>query len=219
MEEDPKYLEATEYLLLLEERLRRAVRSSDDVVGAVNAGGIIVESFAENARVLGDCEEKGAKVLLGDAAGGLGQAFRQVGAAAQTLRAPAETQARRLADAFRAPLKRGLALVQAAKEAIDDRTDALLKLQAARARCEQKRARYEAAVGSGSNGVNGVAGAPPPVGPPRPLPRWDRPGCPACPASRRAPLAGRRSRPSRNSRRRLNPRRRRRTSRRADTTR
>ena len=63
MEEDPKYLEATEYLLLLEERLRRAVRSSDDVVGAVNAGGIIVESFAENARVLGDCEEKGAKVL------------------------------------------------------------------------------------------------------------------------------------------------------------
>ena len=165
MEEDPKYLEATEYLLLLEERLRRAVRSSDDVVGAVNAGGIIVESFAENARVLGDCEEKGAKVLLGDAAGGLGQAFRQVGAAAQTLRAPTETQARRLADAFRAPLKRGLALVQAAKEAIDARTDALLKLQTARARCEQKRARYEAVAGGGSNGVNGAAGAPPPVAP------------------------------------------------------
>ena len=82
MEEDPKYLEATEYLLTIEERLRRAVRSSDDVVASVNTGGIIVESFAENARTLGDCEEKGAKVLLGEDAGGLGQAFRQVGAAA-----------------------------------------------------------------------------------------------------------------------------------------
>ena len=87
----------------------------------MNAGGIIVESFAENAEGAGD-GEKGASVLLGDAAGGLGQAFRRVGAAAQTLRAPTETQARRLADAFRAPLKCGLALVQAAKEAIDART-------------------------------------------------------------------------------------------------
>ena len=51
-------------------------------MASVNTGGIIVESFAENARTLGDCEEKGAKVLLGEDAGGLGQAFRQVGAAA-----------------------------------------------------------------------------------------------------------------------------------------
>ena len=168
MEEDPKYLEATEYLLTIEERLRRAVRSSDDVVASVNTGGIIVESFAENARTLGDCEEKGAKVLLGDDAGGLGQAFRQVGAAAETLRAPAQVQAKRLADAFRAPLKRGLALVQAAKEAIDSRTDALLKLQTARARCEQKRQKLESVVGGG--GVSGAAGAPPPVAVPAPPP-------------------------------------------------
>ena len=157
MEEDPRYLEATEYLLLLEERLKKAVRSSDDVVSAVNTGGLIVGNFGENAHLLGDCEEKGAKVLLGAEAGGLGQAFRQVGAAASALRGPAETQARRLADAFRAPLKRGLSLVQAAKETIDLRADSLLKLQTARARCEQKRVKLEAAL-SGGGGVVGGAG-------------------------------------------------------------
>ena len=80
------------------------------------------------------------------------------------MRAPAETQAWRLADAFRAPLARARAGAGAG-EAIDARTDALLKLQTARARCEQKRARYEAVAGGGSNGVNGAAGAPPPVAP------------------------------------------------------
>lgn len=150
MEEDPRYLEATEYLLLLEERLKKAVRSSDDVVSAVNSMGLIVGNFGENAHILGDCEEKGAKVLLGAEAGGLGQAFRQVGAAASALRSPAEEQAKRLANAFRGPLKRGLSLVQAAKETIDLRADALLKLQTARARCEQKRVKLEAALSGGT---------------------------------------------------------------------
>ena len=112
MEEDPAYLEATEYLLLMEERLRRASKSADDVVHAVNTSGLIVGNFGDNAHILGDCEEKGAKTLLGAEAGGLGQAFRQVGAAATSLRAPAERNARALADRFRAPLKRGLELVQ-----------------------------------------------------------------------------------------------------------
>jgi sorting nexin-1/2 len=53
MEEDPRYLEATEYLLLLEERLKKAVRSSDDVVSAVNTMGLIVGNFGENAHILG----------------------------------------------------------------------------------------------------------------------------------------------------------------------
>ena len=146
MEEDPAYLEATEYLLLMEERLRRAARSADDVVHAVNTSGLIVGNFGDNAHILGDCEEKGAKTLLGAEAGGLGQAFRQVGAAATSLRAPTERNARALADRFRAPLKRGLELVQAAKEAIDLRADALLKLQTARSKCEQRRVKLEAAL-------------------------------------------------------------------------
>ena len=146
MEEDPAYLEATEYLLLMEERLRRASKSADDVVHAVNTSGLIVGNFGDNAHILGDCEEKGAKTLLGAEAGGLGQAFRQVGAAATSLRAPAERNARALADRFRAPLKRGLELVQAAKEAIDARADALLKLQTARSKCEQRRVKLEAAL-------------------------------------------------------------------------
>ena len=146
MEEDPAYLEATEYLLLMEERLRRASKSADDVVHAVNTSGLIVGNFGDNAHILGDCEEKGAKTLLGAEAGGLGQAFRQVGAAATSLRAPAERDARALADSFRAPLKRGLELVQAAKEAIDARADALLKLQTARSKCEQRRVKLEAAL-------------------------------------------------------------------------
>eukprot|EP00740_Mantoniella_antarctica_P008193 CAMPEP_0181351992 /NCGR_PEP_ID=MMETSP1106-20121128/2075_1 /TAXON_ID=81844 /ORGANISM="Mantoniella antarctica, Strain SL-175" /LENGTH=262 /DNA_ID=CAMNT_0023464529 /DNA_START=51 /DNA_END=835 /DNA_ORIENTATION=- len=157
MEEDPRYLEATEYLLLLEERLKKAVRSSDDVVSAVNTMGLIVGNFGENAHILGDCEERGAKVLLGAEAGGLGQAFRQVGAAASSLRGPAEEHARQLAAAFRAPLKRGLCLVQAAKETIDLRADALLKLQTTRARCEQKRVRLETALSGGT------PSAPPPA--------------------------------------------------------
>ena len=95
MEEDPAYLEATEYLLLMEERLRRASKSADDVVHAVNTSGLIVGNFGDNAHILGDCEEKGAKTLLGAEAGGLGQAFRQVGAAATSLRAPAERNAAR----------------------------------------------------------------------------------------------------------------------------
>ena len=147
MEEDPAYLEATEYLLLMEERLRRASKSADDVVHAVNTSGLIVGNFGDNAHILGDCEEKGAKTLLGAEAGGLGQAFRQVGAAAaRRFRAPAERNARALADRFRAPLKRGLELVQAAKEAIDARADALLKLQTARSKCEQRRVKLEAAL-------------------------------------------------------------------------
>ena len=145
MEEDPAYLERR-YLLLLEERLRRASKSADDVVHAVNTSGLIVGNFGDNAHILGDCEEKGAKTLLGAEAGGLGQAFRQVGAAATSLRAPAERNARALADRFRAPLKRGLELVQAAKEAIDARADALLKLQTARSKCEQRRVKLEAAL-------------------------------------------------------------------------
>ena len=69
-----------------------------------------------------------------------------MGAAASALRGPTEAQAERLAAAFRAPLHRGLLIVQAAKETIDLRTDALLKLQTARARCEQKRVKLEAAL-------------------------------------------------------------------------
>ena len=48
----------------------------------MNTSGLIVGNFGDNAHILGDCEEKGAKTLLGAEAGGLGQAFRQVGAAA-----------------------------------------------------------------------------------------------------------------------------------------
>jgi hypothetical protein len=82
MEEDPEYLEASEYLLAVEDRLKRAARASDEVVSAVNSGGLILGNFGDNAALLGDCEERGAKMLLGETAGGLGQAFRQVGAAA-----------------------------------------------------------------------------------------------------------------------------------------
>jgi sorting nexin-1/2 len=146
MEEDPAYLEATEYLLALEERLRKAARRADDVVHAVNAMGLIVGNFGENARVLGDCEERGAKVLLGEEAGGLGQAFRQVGGAATRLRAPAEARAEALAARFRAPLKRALDVIGAAKEAMDARADALLKLQTARSRLERSRAKLEKAI-------------------------------------------------------------------------
>ena len=139
MEEDPSYLEATEYLLLLEERLKRALKSGSEIVNSHNLG-ILTGTFGENAHHLGDCEEKGAKILLGEQAGGLGQAFRQVGAAACTMRAPTEAQAERLAKRFRAPLRQSLQYVRAAKEQIDARLDALLKLQACRAKVQSKRA-------------------------------------------------------------------------------
>ena len=98
----------------------------------------------KNAHHLGDCEEKGAKILLGEQAGGLGQAFRQVGAAACTMRAPTEAQAERLAKRFRAPLRQSLQYVRAAKEQIDARLDAL-KLQACR-QVQSKRAKLEQAL-------------------------------------------------------------------------
>ena len=146
MEEDPAYLEATEYLLLMEERLRRAPKSADDVVHAVNTSGLIVGNFGDNAHILGDCEEKGAKTLLGAEAGGLGQAFRQVARRRRRFERRRSATRSRAADRFRAPLKRGLELVQAAKEAIDARADALLKLQTARSKCEQRRVKLEAAL-------------------------------------------------------------------------
>jgi hypothetical protein len=170
MEEDPEYLEASEYLLAVEDRLKRAARASDEVVSAVNSGGLILGNFGDNAALLGDCEERGAKMLLGETAGGLGQAFRQVGAAAISLRAPTEAVAERLAAEFRAPLRRALDLVHAAKEAVDLRSDALLRLQTARAQAEKRRAKLEAAVeagtaktsasvraGDGSDGADGAA--------------------------------------------------------------
>ena len=150
MEEDPEYLEASEYLLAVEDRLKRAARASDEVVSAVNSGGLILGNFGDNAALLGDCEERGAKMLLGETAGGLGQAFRQVGAAAISLRAPTEAVAERLAAEFRAPLRRALDLVHAAKEAVDLRSDALLRLQTARAQAEKRRAKLEAAVEAGT---------------------------------------------------------------------
>ena len=170
MEEDPEYLEASEYLLAVEDRLKRAARASDEVVSAVNSGGLIVGNFGDNAALLGDCEERGAKMLLGETAGGLGQAFRQVGAAAISLRAPTEAAAERLAAEFRAPLRRALDLVHAGKEAVDLRSEALLRLQTARAPAEKRRAKLEAAVeagtaktsasvraGDGSDGADGAA--------------------------------------------------------------
>ena len=150
MEEDPEYLEASEYLLAVEDRLKRAARASDEVVSAVNSGGLVLGNFGDNAALLGDCEERGAKMLLGETAGGLGQAFRQVGAAAISLRAPTEAAAERLAAEFRAPLRRALDLVHAAKEAVDLRSDALLRLQTARAQAEKRRAKLEAAVEAGT---------------------------------------------------------------------
>jgi hypothetical protein len=150
MEEDPEYLEASEYLLAVEDRLKRAARASDEVVSAVNSGGLVLGNFGDNAALLGDCEERGAKMLLGETAGGLGQAFRQVGAAAISLRAPTETAAERLAAEFRAPLRRALDLVHAGKEAVDLRSEALLRLQTARAQAEKRRAKLEAAVEAGT---------------------------------------------------------------------
>ena len=150
MEEDPEYLEASEYLLAVEDRLKRAARASDEVVSAVNSGGLVLGNFGDNAALLGDCEERGAKMLLGETAGGLGQAFRQVGAAAISLRAPTEAAAERLAAEFRAPLRRALDLVHAGKEAVDLRSEALLRLQTARAQAEKRRAKLEAAVEAGT---------------------------------------------------------------------
>ena len=150
MEEDPEYLEASEYLLAVEDRLKRAARASDEVVSAVNSGGLVLGNFGDNAALLGDCEERGAKMLLGETAGGLGQAFRQVGAAAISLRAPTEAAAQRLAAEFRAPLRRALDLVHAAKETVDARAEALLRLQTARAQAEKRRAKLEAAVEVGT---------------------------------------------------------------------
>ena len=170
MEEDPEYLEASEYLLAVEDRLKRAARASDEVVSAVNSGGLVLGNFGDNAALLGDCEERGAKMLLGETAGGLGQAFRQVAAAAISLRAPTEAAAERLAAEFRAPLRRALDLVHAGKEAVDLRSEALLRLQTARAQAEKRRAKLEAAVeagtaktsasvraGDGSDGADGAA--------------------------------------------------------------
>ena len=172
MEEEPDFLEASEYLLAVEDRLKRAVRASDEVVSAVNSGGLVLGNLGDNALFLGDCEERGAKMLLGETAGGLGQAFRQVGAAAISLRAPTEAAAERLAAEFRAPLRRALDLVHAAKETVDARAEALLRLQTTRAQAEKRRAKLEAAVeagvvndaasarvGDGSDGAAGVAAA------------------------------------------------------------
>lgn len=143
MEEDSRYLEATEYLLLLEERLKRALKSGSAIVDSVQNLGVLTGTFGESAHILGDCEEKGAKILLGQEAGGLGQAFRQVGSAACAMRPPTELQAERLAREFRAPLKQALQYVRAARETIDVRLDALLKLQACRAKVQSKRAKLE----------------------------------------------------------------------------
>ena len=150
MEEEPDFLEASEYLLAVEDRLKRAARASDEVVSAVNSGGLVLGNLGDNAALLGDCEERGAKMLLGETAGGLGQAFRQVGAAAISLRAPTEAAAQRLAAEFRAPLRRALDLVHAGKEAVDLRSEALLRLQTARAQAEKRRAKLEAAVEAGT---------------------------------------------------------------------
>ena len=62
--------------------------------------------------MLGDVEERGAKTLLGQTAGGLGQAFRQVGAAAISTRAAHEQKAEQLANEFRAPIRDALELVR-----------------------------------------------------------------------------------------------------------
>ena len=75
----------------------------------------------------------------------MGQARARLAAAATPLRAP-RSATPRVVDRFRAPPKRGLELVQAAKEAIDARADALLKLQTARSKCEQRRVKLEAAL-------------------------------------------------------------------------
>jgi hypothetical protein len=64
-EEDPKYLAATEYLLTIEERLKKLCAASDAVIASVCHVGAAASTFGERATRLGECEEKGAKVRSG----------------------------------------------------------------------------------------------------------------------------------------------------------
>ena len=150
MEEDPEYIEASEYLLAVEDRLKRAARASDEVVSAVNSGGLVLGNFGDNAALLGDCEERGAKMLPRRDRGGAGAGV-QAGGCRGHLPARAHGGGRREAGGGvpRAAAPRA-GPVHAGKEAVDLRSEALLRLQTARAQAEKRRAKLEAAVEAGT---------------------------------------------------------------------
>ena len=128
-----------------------AARASDEVVSVgLNSGGLVLGNFGDNAALLGDCEER-ARAHRSSARprGGLGQAFRQMATAALP-----EHGAGALHGGGRREAGGGVPrrIVYAARHIISCtrarrrwtlRSEALLRLQTARAQAEKRRAKLE----------------------------------------------------------------------------
>ena len=85
----------------LGKELKVSVDISEQVILSFYSLAMLSEAMGENASFLGDCETKGAQMLLkSNQAGGLGKAFKKTGEAMKAMKEPMERRSRDLSKKF-----------------------------------------------------------------------------------------------------------------------
>ncbi|CAL6298817.1 unnamed protein product [Bathycoccus prasinos] len=157
--EDPDFAALSSYIKKLEKELRVSVDVAEQVILSFYSLAMLSEAMGENASFLGDCETKGAQMLLkSNQAGGLGKAFKKTGEAMKAMKDPMERRSRDLSKQFRQPLVWAKHLSESCKESTEARAKCLYDVVQAKKRLEQASEKLENQLGGGSIVVN----APPP---------------------------------------------------------
>lgn len=157
--EDPDFAALSSYIKKLEKELRVSVDVAEQVILSFYSLAMLSEAMGENASFLGDCETKGAQMLLkSNQAGGLGKAFKKTGEAMKAMKDPMERRSRDLSKQFRQPLVWAKHLSESCKESTEARAKCLYDVVQAKKRLEQASKKLENQLGGGSIVVN----APPP---------------------------------------------------------
>ena len=154
--EDPDFAALSSYIKKLEKELKVSVDISEQVILSFYSLAMLSEAMGENASFLGDCETKGAQMLLkSNQAGGLGKAFKKTGEAMKAMKDPMERRSRDLSKKFRQPLVWAKRLSESCKESTDARAKCLYDVIQAKKRLENAKKKLENQLGGGSIVVNG----------------------------------------------------------------
>jgi sorting nexin-1/2 len=149
--EDPDFASLSNYIRKLERELKVSVDVAEQVILSFYSLAMLSEAMGENATFLGDCEEKGAQMLLkSKSAGGLGKAFKKTGEAMKAMKEPMERRSKDLSQKFRHPLIWAKQLAASCKEAIEARAKCLYDVVQAKKRLEQAKQKLDNQLGGGT---------------------------------------------------------------------
>jgi hypothetical protein len=157
--EDPDFAALSSYIKKLEKELKVSVDVAEQVILSFYSLAMLSEAMGENASFLGDCETRGAQMLLkSNQAGGLGKAFKKTGEAMKAMKDPMERRSKDLSKQFRQPLVWAKHLSESCRESTEARAKCLYDVIQAKKRLEQARKKLENQLGGGSIVVNAPPG-------------------------------------------------------------